>query len=83
MTPTPVQCINCTRFSLRGHTGMASQGYGQCALAAGAGHFESAVFQRHCADFEAVAADVAERRRQWLDAKQKTFHEAIERSKAP
>lgn len=79
MTPAPVQCIECTRFSLRGHAGMASQGYGQCALAAGAGHFESAVFQRHCPDFDAVAADVAARRRAWLDERRERFNQSIDR----
>lgn len=83
MTPTSVQCIDCTRFSLRGHAGMASQGYGQCALVAGAGHFESATFQRHCSDFDRMAADVAERRRQWLNDKQQAFQAAIDRSMTP
>ena len=78
MTPSPVQCIDCTRFSLRGHAGMASQGYGQCALASGAGHFESATFERHCPDFDAVAADVAERRRQWLDERRERFNQSID-----
>lgn len=79
MTPTPVQCIDCARFSLRGHAGMASQGYGQCALAAGAGHFESATFLRHCAGFEPVRQDVAERRRAWLDERREKFDQSIDK----
>lgn len=77
MTPALVQCIDCTRFSLRGHAGMASQGYGQCALAAGAEHFESATFKRQCADFEAVRIDVSERRRAWLADKRAAFEKSI------
>ena len=78
MTPTPVQCIDCTRFSLRGHAGMASQGYGQCALATGAGHFESATFRRHCPDFEAARIDVSEARRAWLDERRERFNQSID-----
>lgn len=77
MTPALVQCIDCTRFSLRGHAGMASQGYGQCALATGAGHFESATYRRSCADFEAVRIDVSERRRAWLADKRAAFEKSI------
>lgn len=77
MTPTHVQCIDCQHFSLRGHAGMASQGYGQCALTTGVGHFESATFRRHCADFEAVRIEISERRRAWLDDKRNQFNRSI------
>jgi len=83
MTPDPVQCIDCIRFSLRGHAGMASQGYGQCALATSAAHFESATFWRHCADFEAAAAEVSAQRREWLSGRQQAFYDSIDRSSTP
>lgn len=79
MTPSPVQCIDCTRFSLRGHKGMAAQGYGQCALNTSAGHFESATFKRHCSDFDPVAGDVAERRRAWLEDRREQFNQSIDK----
>lgn len=77
MTPTHVQCIDCQHFSLRGHAGMASQGYGQCDLVKGAEHFESATYRRSCADFQPVRADVAERRRAWLEDKRNQFNRSI------
>lgn len=79
MTPTPVQCIDCTRFSLREHAGMAAQGYGHCALETKTGRFESATFKRHCADFEAARIDVSERRRAWLDGHQQQFNQSIDK----
>jgi hypothetical protein len=78
MTPTPVQCIDCTRFSLRGHKGMASQGYGQCALVTPGAHFESATFLRHCASFERAGIDVSEARRAWLDGRREQFNQSID-----
>ena len=77
-TISPVQRIDCTRFSLRGHKGMASQGYGQCALVTGTGHFESATFERHCAHFNAASPDVMRQRRDWLQGARDKFHRSID-----
>lgn len=77
MTPTHVQCIDCQHFSLRGHAGMASQGYGQCGLATGAGHFESATYRRACADFRPVRIEISERRRAWLEDTRNQFNRSI------
>lgn len=79
MTPTHVQCIDCQHFSLRGHAGMASQGYGRCALASGAGHFESATFERHCPDFDRVGIEISEARRAWLEDRRAQFNQSIDK----
>lgn len=79
MTPATVQCVDCQRFTLKGHPGMASQGYGKCGLSTGAAHFESATFQRHCAGFRRAPADVSKQRRAWLDDRREQFNQSIDK----
>ncbi|MFA5633485.1 MAG: hypothetical protein WC997_18510 [Porticoccaceae bacterium] len=73
-----VNCIDCMHFSLRGHPGMASQGYGTCELDRRTGVFQSAIFDRTCAGFRAADPEIAARRRAWLDAQRAEFMKTIE-----
>lgn len=63
-----VRCIECRRFNLQVHTGMAVEGYGQCVLDKDLrpGRFQSAVFPRLCGDFSPALKTVIERRVEWL-----------------
>ena len=62
-----VQGITCQHFTLR-ESPMARQGFGKCAKAR-AYEFMSAVYARVCAKFTPVEAEVAAKRREWMEGR--------------
>lgn len=72
-----VQSIQCQHFSLRDVGEMARQGFGRCAFEPRRAAYQSADFQRHCSQFEAVDTDTAAKRQAWLDWERKRFLKEI------
>ena len=67
-----VLCINCQNFNLASAgRDWAVIGFGQCEVTLGRAH-KSARYARECASFTAAPEGVAEKRREWLEAKMKT-----------
>ncbi len=64
-----VLCINCQNFNLASAgRDWAVIGFGQCEVTLGRAH-KSARYARECASFTAAPEGVAEKRREWLEAK--------------
>ena len=62
------QCVECSSFSLRDAGQMARQGCGVCAHDAQYS-FYSALREHECSNFTQAEADVIEKRKGWLDAR--------------
>ena len=64
-----VLCINCQNFNLQAAgRDWAVIGFGQCEVTLGRAH-KSARSARECASFTAAPDGVAEKRREWMEAK--------------
>lgn len=60
-----VTCITCRRFSLRGSP-LARHGFGLCAMLP-RHTMQSATWPRECANHVPAEAEVADKRRAWLE----------------
>ncbi len=72
-----VQCIACSKFSMRNAGKMAELGYGHCELERSAATFESATFERHCHTYDPADQDVVQKRNDWLDGKKQQFFKEV------
>lgn len=63
-----IQCVECSSFSLRDAGQMARQGCGLCSHDVQHSYYP-AMREHRCNRFSQAEADVIEKRKEWLDAR--------------